>query len=343
MTKPPQRPVQQGLFGPLEKPSSGRDRVLPADFPTGLRDLGRKLPPGLRLGTSSWNFPGWRGLVYASGAPVKLLSSHGLQAYGQHPLFRTVGLDRTFYAPISAPEHAAYAAMVPPDFRFLVKAWGELLGAGAQQGRESLRAMLDPDAILRHCIEPAAEGLGEKLGVLLLQLPPQGAAVVRAPDRFVGRLHDCLRQLPREISYAVELRDEALLTSDYAAALQDAGAWHCYAVHPSQPSLARQLDIVPLRGPVLVRWLLRAELQYREAKERYEPFDKLVDVDSASRDAIVELACQAMRDAVPMLVIVNNKAEGCAPASVEALARGVVGPCLQGKDPESSVDHGERA
>jgi uncharacterized protein YecE (DUF72 family) len=342
MTKPFQRPIQQGLFGPLEHSAPSRDRVLPPEYPSRLRELGRMLPPSLRLGTSSWNFPGWRGLVYASDAPAKLLSSEGLQAYGQHPLLRTVGLDRTFYAPISAAEHASYAALVPQEFRFLVKAWGELLGFGAQQRGAAMRGMLDPDALLRHCIAPAVEGLGEKLGVLLLQFPPQGAAVVRAPDHFAGRLHECLLKLPQGISYAVELRDAALLTSNYAAVLQDAGAWHCYAVHPSQPSLARQLELVPVRGQVFVRWLLREGLQYQEAMNRYNPFDKIVDIDLTTRAIIVDLACKTMQNAVPMLVVINNKAEGCAPASVEALARSVMGQYLEGRDPESSVDRGER-
>src|SRR5262245_5955808 len=43
-------------------------------------------------------------------------------AYAKHPLLRAVGIDRTYYAPISADQFAAYAAQVPDGFRFLVKA-----------------------------------------------------------------------------------------------------------------------------------------------------------------------------------------------------------------------------
>lgn len=322
MTGRPSRPVQQGLFGPLQQPADSGNCVAPALHPAELWELGRKLPKGLRLGTSSWNFPGWRGLVYAEDAPTRLLSSQGLHAYSQHPLFATVGLDRTFYAPVGSTELAAYAAAVPGDFRFLVKAWGELLGP--VPGRAGVRSKLDVEAILRHCVEPAVEGLREKLGVILLQFPPQGAAMLRTPERFADRLYELLGNWPRGVVCAVELRDAGLLTAEYAAVLRDTGARHCYALHPGQPGLARQRELVPVDGSVFLRWLLRTDLDYEQAKQRYQPFGRLVDPDPANREAIILLARQALQQGVPMTIVVNNKAEGCAPESVRALAQRLI-------------------
>ena len=80
------------------------------------------LPTDIRLGTSSWFFPGWRGLVYEGVHPQTALSKKGLAAYAQIPLLRTVSLDRTFYAPITTVEYARYAAQTPDHFSFVVKA-----------------------------------------------------------------------------------------------------------------------------------------------------------------------------------------------------------------------------
>jgi uncharacterized protein YecE (DUF72 family) len=66
--------------------------------------LARHLSPQLYLGTSSWTFPGWQGLVYDRAASASVLARYGLAAYARHPLLRTVGLDRTFYAPIAADD-----------------------------------------------------------------------------------------------------------------------------------------------------------------------------------------------------------------------------------------------
>ena len=67
----------------------------PAVVPDALHDVAARLPRRLRLGTSSWSFPGWRGLVYADACTPAQLAADGLQAYAQHPLLTTVGVDRT--------------------------------------------------------------------------------------------------------------------------------------------------------------------------------------------------------------------------------------------------------
>lgn len=318
------RPVQRGLFGPLDEPTT--PRVQPASFAPDLVALGQRLPAALRLGTSSWNFPGWRGLVYAPGATKAHLSRHGLAAYAQHPLLRTVGVDRTFYAPIEAREFADYAAQVPGSFRFLVKGLGELLSPQRPDGRANER-YLDARAFAAECVAPAVEGLGERLGTLLLQFPPQTRELCCDPDLFAQLLHRFLAALPADVPYAVELRDEALFTERHVEVLHATGTRHGFVVHPRMPSLARQRELVPLdgpgRGPLVLRWMLHAGFGYEAAKARYEPFDRLVDPDPAQRSAITELVLAVLQQSRAMTVVVNNKAEGSSPESVQLLARAI--------------------
>ncbi|MFO1031338.1 MAG: DUF72 domain-containing protein [Planctomycetota bacterium] len=318
------RPVQRGLFGPLDEPTARR--VEPAPVAADLVALGQRLPTDLRLGTSSWNFPGWRGLVYAPKAPKAQLSRHGLAAYAQHPLLRTVGVDRTFYAPITAAEFADYAAQVPASFRFLVKGLGELLTPQRPDGRRNER-YLDARAFAAECVVPAVEGLGDRLGTLLLQFPPQPTELCADPPLFAQLLQVFLAALPAGVPYAVELRDEALFTERYVEVLHATGAQHGFVVHPRMPQLARQRELVPLdgpgRGPLVLRWMLHAGFGYEAAKARYEPFDRLVDPDPAQRSAIADLVLAAMRQSRAMTVVVNNKAEGSSPRSVQLLAEAI--------------------
>src|SRR4029077_132259 len=67
-----------------------------------LLELAARIPAHVRFGTSSWTFPAWRSLVYVD-------THDSLEEYARHPLFRTVGIDRTFYAPISAHDLRGYA------------------------------------------------------------------------------------------------------------------------------------------------------------------------------------------------------------------------------------------
>jgi uncharacterized protein YecE (DUF72 family) len=87
-----------------------------------------------------------------------------------------VCLDRGFYRPISAQEYAAYAAQVPADFRFIVKAPALVSDAALRDGAgRPLRLnpqWLDPAAALAHFITPALAGLGERIGALVFEISP---------------------------------------------------------------------------------------------------------------------------------------------------------------------------
>jgi uncharacterized protein YecE (DUF72 family) len=291
------------------------------------RELANKLPRSLRLGTMSWSFAGWRGLVYSTDAEPKLLAEGGLGAYTQHPLLGAVEVDRSFYEPLPARYFAAIAAQAPDDFRFIVKAHeGCTLSSyphharyGQRQGELNPR-YLDAAYATDAVVGPCVEGLGDKLGALLFQFPPQDAG---EPSAFAERLHDFLVRLPRGVPYAVELRTPELLSVPYARALESAGALHAHNVWGNMPSVLLQARLIPpaARKPLLVRWLMRRGDDYEGARSRFLPFSRLAEPDLSNRDAIATLIAKALAHDVPAFVLINNKAEGCAPESAVELAR----------------------
>lgn len=291
-----------------------------------LAALARALPESVRLGTSSWAFPGWAGIVYDRAASETRLARDGLAAYARHPCLRAVGIDRTFYAPLPALDFARYAAQVPAHFRFVVKAPSTLTDAflRAEGGRPQApnRRFLDARFAVEHFVRPAVEGLGDKCGPLLLQFPPLGRDGKRWPERFAERLARFLAALPKGPLYAVEVRDNELLAGSLASALNAAGARYCFSVHPRLPSLPEQARRVAelATGPLVARWNLRAGLEYEAAKAKYAPFDRRVDDDPATRDALARLVVETVRAGHPAFVTANNKAEGSAPLTVFGLA-----------------------
>ena len=316
--------LQLGLF-PDEAPRLASAPVAAVDHSQRQSEIANKLPVELRLGTSSWSFPGWEGIVYDRRVSQQTLASHGLAAYAQHPLLRTVGVDRTFYRPITSDAFRAYADAVPEDFRFLVKADRLLTSPTDPEGygvRGPNPRFLDPQYAANEVIGPMMEGLGNKAGPLLFQFPPIPPNLVGGRGPFMERLHGFLDALPKGPLYAVELRTAAFLTDSYSTALLATGAAHCYSVHPAMVSLERQLDSVQAyRQPALVvRWMLRSGLRYEVAKERYEPFDAIVDEDAETRERIAIAALDALIAEKEVFVIANNKAEGSAPLSIFRLA-----------------------
>lgn len=330
--------LQLGLFG--EEPAAPAS-VGPASVSDEIRKTASRLPPGLRLGTSSWTFPGWAGIVYDRPVSERVLAAEGLAAYAAHPLLRAVGLDRTFYRPIGEADFLAYADVVPDDFRFLVKA-ERAVTSPTDPRSASIRGVnphfLDAAYARDVILEPLARGLGGKSGPVLFQFPPFSPNLVGGRGIFLERLHRFLDALPEGLLYAVELRTPALLTAEYAGVLDAVGAAHCFSVHPAMAPLDIQLDAIRAyeQPALVVRWMLHEGLKYEVARDRYEPFDRIVDEDPVSLERIASAALDALIAERNAFVVVNNKAEGSSPLSVLRLAERLATP----RDPPTPEGEG---
>lgn len=327
-------------------PRSGL-RIAPAQIDEALHRLGRRLPPSIFLGTSSWSFPGWQRIVYGGAYSETQLAREGLCAYSQHPLLRAVGLDRGFYQPLSRAQFEQYARQVPEHFRFLVKAPSLITDAVLRGDRSEPAAenpsFLDAQLAADRFVEPAMRGLGQKAGPLVFQFSPLPRRLIAdGAHALIDRVAAFFSRLPREVDaatpiYAVELRNAELLTPRFVRMLHEVGVRLCLGIHAAMPAAARQAaalramdaradegDDWRLKGPLVVRWNLHAGLRYEEAKNRYAPFDRLLDADLITRGTLAHLAHVALRSQQPAFVIANNKAEGSAPLSCIELAKAIV-------------------
>ncbi|WP_457325034.1 DUF72 domain-containing protein [Roseateles sp. P5_E11] len=325
--------MQDELFGgPPEKRPRGVQPAPPV--PEDLA-LAASLSPHIHLGTSTWSYPGWEGLVWAGKHSEATLSKTGLTAYAAHPLLRAVGIDRGFYRPIAASDFERQAQQVPKGFRFTVKApslvTDALLRSEDGRGQELNPLFLDPTAAMQDFIEPAFEGLGKTIGALVFQLSPlPGPLLARMSEQF-DRLHALLLALPKPPVgvIAVEVRDAAWLTPDLAALLRDTGARYCVGLHPKLPPLAEQLPLLRALwpGPLVVRWnlnRLHGPYGYEEAEKRYGEFNEMLDPDSETRAELARIIRGTAGAGQDAFITISNKAEGSAPLSVRALAQAIV-------------------
>ena len=322
---------QLDMFGAPS--ASGRKRGIElAELPDTVHALARALPERLRMGTSSWTFPGWQDLVWNREASSKTLASQGLPVYARHPLLRTVGLDRTYYGPMTAEELGKLRTGLPEDFRFLVKAHAEC--TTVKFGNESWyrsragqrnELFLEPEYASEAVVRPFVDGLGAHGGVLLFQFPAQH--VPGGARSFATRLERFLAALPPGPQLAVEIRNPELLTPRYVKALERVGATHCVVELPGMPEVAKQWEVTggADRPALVMRWMLARKHQYASAKDAYAPFNRLVDENPPVRRAFAEMIL-ATADK-PAFLIVNNKAEGSSPLSVLRLAEQLAALC----------------
>jgi uncharacterized protein YecE (DUF72 family) len=150
---------------------------------------------------------------------------------------------------------------------------------------------------------------------------------------FIDGLDRFLDRLPRDFQYAVEVRDRTLLGPDYATVLSRHRAAHVYNAWTAMPLPLEQTEYVPLDAMpfLMVRLLLRPGATYEEQREAFAPFNAIPEPHEGIREEVVDLVSRAVAKAIPAYVLVNNKAEGSSPLTIEGLAARLMaqGPWLK--------------
>jgi uncharacterized protein YecE (DUF72 family) len=290
------------------------------------RAIAGSLPANVRFGTSSWSFPGWAGIVYSRERSTSQLAREGLREYARHPLLRTVGIDRSYYAPIPVDDLRAYADQLPPGFPCCIKApagvtaltLGPRLG-----GADANPDFLSVDRLVDDLLAPLSVAFRDHTGPIILEFPPFARGRGLAPAAFHDRLELFLERLPREFEYAIELRDRTLLTERYRALLRAHGIAHTYNYWSAMPMPVEQAAVVPPEEPPfsVVRLLLKPGTWYEDQREAFRPFDRLRAPDHGMRDDVATVAWRTLKRQKRVFILVNNKAEGSSPLTVMALAR----------------------
>lgn len=294
------------------------------------------LPESVRLGTSSWAYEGWQGQVYhRSYAKHRFskdcLGEYAVYTYRRVPLFRAVGLDHSFYRPPSVPQLAHYAAQVPDDFHICPKVWEDItIPAYADHPRYGDRAgkanphFLDAAWCDEMVLRPLREGLGLHAGPLIFEFQRYGGE----PATFLPALDRFFSQLPQG-RYAVEIRNPFILGPRYAGILRAHGVAHVYNHWTAMPPLATQHEKLGGRFTTplaVVRLLTPLGLTHARAVERFAPYRALAVPQPKMRADVLALIRQALDEQTPIYVLANNRAEGNAPATIQALVDGMDSP-----------------
>lgn len=298
--------------------------------PSGLARLRAAIPSGVVFGTSSWTYPGWKGLVYHHDYPATGAGARMLAEYAQWPLFGTVGIDSTFYAPPTPKTLSAYAAALPDGFRCVSKVWDRITvhtfakardrERGGLANPDFLNAELFVESVLRVYQEHFAAHMGPF--AFEFQQVPSGKKGL-SPQQFADALDRFFGALPRGPQYSVEVRNAEFLIPAYFAVLREHNVAHLFNSWTRMPPIGAQLDLPGcLTADFLVaRALLRPGRQYAAAVEAFAPYDRVQDENPELRADLARLAATAARLRIPAYILVNNRAEGSAPHTIAAVAR----------------------
>ena len=157
-------------------------------------------------GTSGFSYKQWKGSFY----PEDLPDSEMLRFYSSR--LPAVEINNTFYRMPRASLLESWAEQVPDGFSFALKA--------AQQITHRKRLKDAGDAVSYFL--QVATSLGDRLGPVLFQLPPN-------LKKDLARLTDFLALLPRSFRAAFEFRHGSWFDEEVFSALSAAGAALCWA------------------------------------------------------------------------------------------------------------------
>jgi uncharacterized protein YecE (DUF72 family) len=158
----------------------------------------------LSTGTSGFSYKEWLGCFY----PEKLHPDEMLRYYAER--FTTVEINNTFYRMPAESMLARWAQEVPQGFSFALKAPRRITHD---------KRLHEAESAVAEFVRRAA-ALGDKLGVLLFQLPPY-------LKKDLHRLSDFLAVLPSDTRYAFEFRHHSWQDDEVYETLRSRGVMYC--------------------------------------------------------------------------------------------------------------------
>jgi uncharacterized protein YecE (DUF72 family) len=294
-----------------------------------LRELAAE---GIYFGTSSWKYEGWIGQIYTRERYMtrgrfsqKKFADECLAEYAE--VFPAVGGDFSFYQFPSksywkrlfsvAPRHLKFGLKVPETIT--VKEWPGHARYGERGGRPN-EHYLDAALFQKAFLEPLEED-ADRIGVLIFEFGQMGRKHYENAAAFAADLRKFLAALPGGWRYAVEVRNKEYLDEPYFDALRERGAAHVFNAWTRMPPLDEQARIEAAHTAdfLVARALLRHGRTYDQAVAMFEPYDRLQEVNESARSGLRMLVQQARQRRQLAFLFVNNRLEGNAPATIQAV------------------------
>ena len=284
------------------------------------------------IGTSSWKYEGWIGQIYSRNRYLvrgrfsqKRFQAESLSEYAC--TFPIVCGDFSFYQfpPESywrrlfgsAPASLKYAFKVPEEITIYMYPRHPRYGDRSGLSNPSFLDAL----LLRNVFLDLLEPYRDRIAVLIFEFGAFPKQCYNVDREFVAALDPFLASLPDGFRYAVEIRNQEFLTPEYFTCLHRHGIAHVFNAWTRMPEIAEQMQLpeVYTADFTVVRALLRRGRPYEQAVAKFSPYKDIQDPNPEARQALRDLISRARERHQPSYIFVNNRLEGNAPQTIEAI------------------------
>ena len=277
----------------------------------------------LRIGTCSWKYPSWKGLVYSSSKPANFLKEYAKK-------YDTVEIDQWFWSlfgeekiTLPRPETAEeYFNSVPEDFKFTIKApnsvtlthlYTRLTGGALVQNPYFLSVPLFKEFL--ELISP----LRERLGLVMLQFEYLNKKKMRGLSEFLTKLDAFLTELDTDLPLALETRNPQFFSTTYFEFLQLKGLSHVFMqgyFMPEISSLYRRYGrLIGSPGVIRLHGYEREEIE----KKTNRIYNSIVEPKDGELPGVIEMIQDMRSRGIEVYLNVNNHYEGSAPLTIKKI------------------------
>ncbi len=277
----------------------------------------------MRIGTCSWKFDSWVGLVYSRKDRASYLKEYARR-------YNTVEIDQWFWSLfgedrvlLPRPDVVKeYAASVPASFRFSVKVPNSVTLTHFYRKARSDPLVANPHFLSLEVLEKfldALKPMGSRLGPVMFQFEYLNKRKMASQAAFLKQFSDFMARCPSGFMYCVEIRNPDYLNEEYFRFLQMQGLRHVFIQGYYMPPIfgmyrdfadyVKRLTVIRLHGPS------RSDIEAQTRKK----WHKIVEPRDGELDSLRNMLRDLRARKVTTYLNVNNHYEGSAPLTIERI------------------------
>ena len=277
----------------------------------------------LNIGTCSWKYDSWRGLIYPEQGPVNYLREYSCY-------YRTVEIDQWFWSlfkgdkiVLPKPETVhEYAHSVPEGFIFTIKVPNSITLTHHYNKDKKAALQPNPCFLSRELFQrfiDSLEPLSGHIGPLIFQFEYLNKKKMANKEAFFEQLQVFAESLPKGFSYCLEIRNPNYLGPEYFSFLSANNLHHVFlhgyympsvfAVYEEYKELLGDLAVIRLHGPD------------REAieKQSKNKWNQIIAPKDNDLSRLKEMIAGLRSKKVKTFLYVNNHFEGSAPRTISRI------------------------
>jgi uncharacterized protein YecE (DUF72 family) len=269
----------------------------------------------LNIGTCSWKYDSWQGLVYPEFGNFNYLEEYSKK-------YNSVEIDQWFWSlhpnnKITLPNKNVveeYYNSTPAEFKFTVKIPNSITLTHPYKSKEINNHFLSYD--LMEAFLNSIKMLKPKIGMLMFQFEYLNKQKISSQLEFQQRLEELFIKLDREYNYAIEIRNPNFLNKQMFSFLNNHDIsfvfLHGYYMPPIFETFSNFAEFVKNRTVIRLHGFDRKGIELKTKKI----WNEIVDPKDNDLRKVVDMVIELLEKKVELYLNVNNHFEGSAPLTI---------------------------